>query len=79
MPYPKFKKTEITQDEYREKWSLSLLPIATMTDPSGTMHSSTHGVPRMVTVWGTDCDTPVLEAKTSGEETTYFKYGLKTI
>jgi len=41
------------------------------------MSSSTPGVPRMVTVWGTDCDTPVLEAKTSGEETTYFKYTTK--
>lgn len=77
MPYPKFKKTEITKDEYLASMSFKMYPISTVSDPHGTLPMSTPGEYRMETVWGTDCEVPTLEVNTRGEETSYFKYTTK--
>ena len=78
MKFEGFTRTQITQEEYRNAWKLSLLVVASVSDPTGWLSPmSTPGEYRMVTVWGTECDTPALEANTRGEETSYFKYETK--
>ena len=70
-----FTRKEITKEEYSSKWGLHLLAISTFSDPTGTLSPmSTPGTSRMITVWGTDGDTPFLAANSVAGVTKYFSY-----
>jgi hypothetical protein len=73
--FPGYTRKKINKAEYLIKWKLSLLVVASVSDPSGCISPfSTPGVYRMVTIWGRAANEPLIEANTEGSETTYYKY-----
>ena len=79
IKFPAYTRKEITREQYQLSWSLDLVVVATVTDPSGCISPlSTPGVSRVVTTWGKAENEPLIECNTEGRETAFFEYTKKT-